>query len=299
MPAHILIVDDEPIVQYIITECLAEEGYSLHTESDGDSAWAYLNSTGKDTDVVILDRIMPGIDGLQLLKRIKATTTFRHVPVIMQTAMNKPEDVREGLEAGAHYYLTKPFDPHALLAIVKAAVEDAASIKAQAATNEDFMRGLSMVSTVEFYFSTIEEARVLATLFSLICPSPPLAAIGFTELLVNAVEHGNLAITYAEKKDLRQNGNWEEEIARRLRCPEFADRRVHFLVQRMPEVLRFTITDQGDGFDWRKYMDFDPERAFDPNGRGIAMARQMSFSRLEYRGVGNILVAEVDLPPAA
>ena len=59
------------------------------------------------------------------------------------------------------------------------------------------------------------------------------------------------------------------------------------------EELRFTIRDEGAGFDWTGYLDFDPERALDPNGRGIAMSRLMSFSALDYRGKGNEVVASV------
>lgn len=53
--------------------------------------------------------------------------------------------------------------------------------------------------------------------------------------------------------------------------------------------------DQGDGFEWQKFLSFDPDRAFDPNGRGIAMAKMMSFSALDYEGRGNIVVARVNL----
>jgi hypothetical protein len=53
------------------------------------------------------------------------------------------------------------------------------------------------------------------------------------------------------------------------------------------------VIDQGAGFDWQRYLDFDPERATDPNGRGIAMARLMSFESLSYSGCGNCVVATV------
>ncbi len=63
----------------------------------------------------------------------------------------------------------------------------------------------------------------------------------------------------------------------------------------MPDTLTFTISDEGEGFDWRCYLEFAPERAFDPNGRGIAMARLASFASLDYRDRGNIVVATVRL----
>ena len=64
---------------------------------------------------------------------------------------------------------------------------------------------------------------------------------------------------------------------------------------RVGESYRFSavMEDCGDGFDWRRYLEFSPERAFDPNGRGIAMARQTSFASLEYLGRGNVAVATI------
>ena len=69
--------------------------------------------------------------------------------------------------------------------------------------------------------------------------------------------------------------------------------------RRMTGSLSFTISDQGAGFDWRRYLDFDPERVFDPNGRGIAMARQATFSSVEYLERGNIVVATIAVPGTA
>lgn len=103
-------------------------------------------------------------------------------------------------------------------------------------------------------------------------------------------------ITYAEKAALKWDGGWENEIRRRLQRPEYRDRRAVITLERYPGHLVFRIVDQGAGFAWANYLDFDPERAFDANGRGIAMARATSFSHLEYAGRGNTVSAWVDLP---
>jgi hypothetical protein len=93
-------------------------------------------------------------------------------------------------------------------------------------------------------------------------------------------------------------GRWQEEVERRLGLPAYRERFVEVLFERIPQAIRFTIRDQGEGFDWRKYLDFDPARIFDPHGRGIAMARMMSFSALEYQGNGNTVLATIDLTAA-
>lgn len=109
------------------------------------------------------------------------------------------------------------------------------------------------------------------------------------------MEHGNLALSYQDKTDLLLEGCWQEEVDRRLDLPEYRERYVEVFFERLPNSIRFTISDQGNGFDWTKYLDFDPERIFDPHGRGIAMARKLSFSTLEFQGNGNSVLATVDL----
>jgi hypothetical protein len=113
--------------------------------------------------------------------------------------------------------------------------------------------------------------------------------------MVNAVEHGNLGISYAEKSHLKRDDAWEAEIARRQALPEYRGKLARVSMQRTATEMVFSIRDEGAGFDWRRYLDFDPERAFDPNGRGIALARMMSFSRVEYGESGSEVVAAVKL----
>jgi anti-sigma regulatory factor (Ser/Thr protein kinase) len=119
-------------------------------------------------------------------------------------------------------------------------------------------------------------------------------AIGLIELFLNAVEHGNLGIGYKEKSVLNLNGTWDVEIERRMALPENASKVVEVEFQRVQKEIRFRIRDQGQGFDWESYLQFSPERAFDSHGRGIALARNLSFSRLEYQGSGNEVIAVCD-----
>jgi len=292
---RILVVDDEPLNLAILTEFLEDENYELVTRGNGESAWTVLNETGQVFDLVILDRMMPQLDGLSLLKRIKGEERFRTMPVIMQTAAAAPEQVREGLQAGAYYYLTKPYEPEALLAIVREALRflrEESSLSELARTHSAAER---LITRAECRFGTLEEASVLALYLSSLCPEPERVNVGMTELLINAVEHGNLGIDYAEKTRLKLEDAWELEVQRRLSVPEYAGRRATVLFERGAEELVFTVSDEGGGFDWRRYLEFEPERAFDPNGRGIAMARNFSFDRLEYRGPGNVVVASVRL----
>ena len=152
-----------------------------------------------------------------------------------------------------------------------------------------------LINSVEYRFVTLEDVSTLVPVLAAMCPVPDVVAPGLSDLMVNAVEHGNLGVTYQEKSLLKWEGDWEAEIACRLALPQFSGRVATVKVERNAGAVVFTIADEGSGFDWQRFLTFDPERAFDPNGRGIAMARMMSFATLEYQGRGNVVVASVNI----
>jgi DNA-binding response OmpR family regulator len=294
---RILAVDDEPLNLAIIEEYLCEEAnYILDTAQDGECAWTALESASPTYDLVILDRMMPVLDGMALLKRMKADPRFADVPVIMQTAAAAPDQVREGLAAGAYYYLTKPYEPETLCAVVRAAIGDRHALRSARSRAESLEKAFQQLSLVEFRFRTLEEASELAQLLAEFCPNPQGVLFGLTELMINAVEHGNLGITYREKTLLLMENDWQAEVGRRLELPQFRDRVARVRLERLADRVRFTIADEGNGFDWQRYLDFDPSRIFDPNGRGIAMAHRSSFCSIDYQGSGSTVVACVTLP---
>jgi hypothetical protein len=145
-------------------------------------------------------------------------------------------------------------------------------------------------------FRTIDEVHALAkSLITAICPDHPHVVAGLVELMINAVEHGNLGITYGEKTELNQAEQWDAEIEKRLNLPENQKKSANIHWERNSEEVVFTICDQGDGFEWHIYMDAEQKRIHDLHGRGITMARAMSFTHLEYQGCGNIVRAVVKL----
>ncbi|MFH1661057.1 MAG: response regulator receiver [Rhodocyclaceae bacterium] len=291
---RVLVVDDEQLNLFIIEEFLEQEDISLEMHSDPLAAWASLIAPESNFSLVILDRMMPELDGMEFLRRMKRESRFADIPVIMQTAASSPDQVREGLAAGAYYYLTKPYEPEALISIVRVAMEDRrarSQLRSRAARLEDAQK---LIRTVEYRFVTMDDIASLVPVLAAMCSVPDVVAPGLSDLMVNAVEHGNLGVSYQEKSLLKWEGDWEAEISRRLALPQFCERFATIRLERTTESVVFTITDQGHGFEWSKFLAFDPDRAFDPNGRGIAMARMMSFSSLEYQGCGNVVVATVN-----
>lgn len=295
----LLLVDDDPINLEILVEVLEEAEYRTITASHGEEAWDILQQGTIAFHAVLLDRMMPGMDGMAVLTKMKTDPFFSRLPVIMQTAAASSEEIREGIEAGAFYYLTKPYTKEVLLAIVRAAVRDFGQHQNLQRALDEQGKIFPFLDSAKFHFQTLDQAQTLALILAKACPDPSRASMGLLELLINAVEHGNLQISYDEKTRLQEAEEWETEVARRLRLPEFAHRHVTVRFFRDHEQLVFTITDEGTGFDWKRYLEMSPDRAFASHGRGIAMARTISFDEIWYRGVGNEVVCTLTLAKEA
>ena len=114
----ILVVDDEEDILELVRYNLARDGYRVVCAASGEQA---LNKAGSEPfDLIVLDLMLPGIDGLEVAKRLKSKPETRHIPIIMLTAKGEEADIVTGLELGADDYVTKPFSPRILVARVKA-----------------------------------------------------------------------------------------------------------------------------------------------------------------------------------
>lgn len=283
----LLVVDDEPLNIEIICEYLDGLSIDIETAADGLAAWSILDAAPGSFDAVLLDRMMPGMSGIEVLERIRADDRTRHLPVILQTAAAGREQVLEGLRSGAYYYLTKPFERDMLLSVVRGALEQSArrqELLVEIVSSRAAMEGLQEAS---FGFRTPAQARAIAALLAKAAPVPEMAVIGLNELMLNAIEHGNLEISYDEKSTLLQAGRWDQEIVVRLADAGRGARTARVRVTRTGGEVVFDIEDEGAGFDWSKYLEVSAERAFDSHGRGISMARSLSFSTIQYLGAGN------------
>lgn len=146
-----------------------------------------------------------------------------------------------------------------------------------------------------FVFRTLSEVQHIANLLASLCPNPTQAEIGICELMLNAVEHGNLGISGDKKSELKQQDCWHEEIERRLDSPAHGEHCARIAFQRQADKLVFKIEDEGTGFDWHDFLDIDPTRCEHLHGRGIALARTISFDTIEYQGCGNRVTATIKL----
>ena len=113
MPFTILVVDDDPVIQKLLSVNFEMEGYRVVTASDGEEALDRVLSEAPA--VVVLDVMMPKVDGIEVLRRIRANPGTGSTPVLLLSAKAQAQDIEDGMAAGADAYLTKPFEPLDLL----------------------------------------------------------------------------------------------------------------------------------------------------------------------------------------
>ncbi len=121
MPHRILVVDDESDVVLIIKTTLQAEGYEVASATNGRDALDEAFETRPD--LIVLDVMMPGMTGFEVLRQLKANENTATVPVLMLTGVSDKKKIQEALESGIDYYLVKPFDFDDLLGKIKQALE--------------------------------------------------------------------------------------------------------------------------------------------------------------------------------
>jgi len=120
MPASAtaLVAEDDEQLAYILRFILEREGFEVHAAPDGRTAQRLI-STLPPPAIVMLDVMLPHVDGYELLAQVRATAGWQAVPVIMLTARSQEQDIVRGLEAGANEYMVKPFKPEELRARIR------------------------------------------------------------------------------------------------------------------------------------------------------------------------------------
>lgn len=121
---HILIVDDEAIILRLLEVNFRLAGFSVETAARGEDALAKI--AVRRPDVIVLDLMLPGLSGLQVLERMRADPEAASVPVVMLSARTQDEDRERSYALGVANYVTKPFEPSDLVEVVRRALENAA-----------------------------------------------------------------------------------------------------------------------------------------------------------------------------
>jgi DNA-binding response OmpR family regulator len=182
---RILVIEDDPTIAAAVADRLGTEGFEVAVAGDGATGLARFEQS--PPDLVILDLMLPGVDGLEICRRIRREG---HVPVLMLTAMDGETDTVVGLAVGADDYVTKPFSQRELVARVKAIMRrfDAAAAAAAGPADEPFTVGTIQIDPARRrVYQRGEEVALTATEFDLLLylADPPGAVRTREQLLVD------------------------------------------------------------------------------------------------------------------
>ncbi len=157
----VLVVDDSPDTLKMVTDAFEDAGMTVLVALEGEQALAMLQKV--TPDVILMDAVMPGIDGFETTRRLKGNNTLAHVPVIFMTGLSETEDVVKGLEAGGVDYVTKPIVPDELLARIRVHLSNARRAHGAHAALDTIGRYLLAANSGgEILWSTPQAARLLS-----------------------------------------------------------------------------------------------------------------------------------------
>jgi DNA-binding response OmpR family regulator len=170
--SNIVIIEDELEIVELISNYLKEFEMNVKSFGDGKSAIEYIQSlNSSETDLFILDRMLPSISGLEILKFIRMYKPTNKTPVLMLTALGTPEQIIEGLDSGADDYMTKPFDLNILNARVRSLLRRREGSNTPAPTNKNLLQLKDIAIDLEQCKTTIKGLEIELTLseYKLLC----------------------------------------------------------------------------------------------------------------------------------
>jgi two-component system phosphate regulon response regulator PhoB len=193
---HILVAEDDETISELIRYNLEKNGFRVSCQASGEKT---LLQAGTDLpELILLDILLPGIDGIQVCRLLRAEEKTRSVPIIMVTAKGEEADIVEGLEAGADDYITKPFSPRVLVARVQAVLRRGRREEADAKSIKPAIRVHRLFIDPQRYQASVGGKRLDLTVteFQILAFLSARAGWVFTrQQIVEAVRGGDYHVT--------------------------------------------------------------------------------------------------------
>ena len=193
---RILIIEDDPEIQEMLKYAFAREGWKLIQVKTGEEGIKSLQSKG--ADCIILDIMLPGMDGLKTLKKIREDKKFQNLPVILCTARGEEADVVAGLELGADDYVVKPYSPRVLAARIRTALRRKETLSQAESSPQNFWRYGKLSLDVEKHTAFMDKTPIdlYATEFAILAQFMSHPDIVFSrQKLINAIRGPDYPVT--------------------------------------------------------------------------------------------------------
>lgn len=255
MKPRILVVDDDPFVSGLLENILLCENYEVLSAASGEEALEIVEK--ERIDLILLDIMMPGINGFAVCQKVKTQRKYNLIPVIMLTALKDDEDRLEGFRTGADHYITKPFDNDELCVIIKNYL-----LETRTLISNGLVERINF--TIESHYLYLKELNefIMRLFIRTALTEEEIGdlKLAFLEMGMNAIEHGN-----------------KSQI----------ERKVYINYSLYKDRLEIRIKDEGEGFEKTTLPDpTEEDSLFSLRGRGIHLVKKL-MDKLEFVGKGN------------
>ncbi len=282
IPGRLLIIDDNKDLLEFLRDFFRKNGFDVLlalTASDGiDKFKSFM------PDVVITDMRLPDKPGNWVVKEVKSVN--KKTPVIIITGYSDHHLIVEAMENGATELLKKPFKQKDLkyllskieILLKRIHVDLSSRFVLWEKRHYRIPNDIHVVpNVVDYLFDRVDY----------LCENDSFLRIGLQEVLINAIEHGNLEISYSDKQKMLDGGDYNQLLAVRATQDRYKEKYVDIKIFSTPQYLKVIVEDMGNGFDLSALPNLgDPENFFKESGKGILMAIN-AFDQVQYNDVGN------------
>lgn len=282
---NILIIDDEDALRKMLRIALTERGYTVFEASNGVEGIEVFRNTSPG--IVLTDVNMPEMNGIEMTRKIKEIN--EDSDIIIMTGFGTEDLVIDAIRAGASNYIKKPLQFTELFSILDSiafkrearkryeVAKDVVEYEEKKIVMDNNMEKIWGVVNQVFYNVSNSEGQV----------SIEGLKLGLYEIIVNAVEHGNLEISYDEKKKALHENSYSDLLAERIKKANRSGKSVTVRSIFDRKKIEISVTDCGKGFDYSNLPDHsDPENILSAHGRGILLAT-VYYDIVEYKHPGN------------
>lgn len=293
---HLLLISPDGAPHGKLEEQLRRLGFQVTVLQEAPEALMVVQAPVLALDAIVLDWRSGGDKDGAFAEALAGAAANAQVPVLTLAADCRADDIRLAAEAGLEQHLCMPCQLSQLKAALMAMIARPPPVAERRSAAINLDDAVSLMETCKFRFRTPEDVEKLVPLLARLFPHPGRAVSGIAELMLNAIEHGNLEIGHERKADWVARGVYQSELANRLAAPPFSERWAEVIINKRDDGVMIVIMDQGCGFCWQNLVRSEPdvaEAAMEPNGHGIAIARDVSFDRLRFNHQGNQVTAFV------
>lgn len=240
--------------------------------------------------VIVLDEKILNSDDFDKFQAYRENSSYNRVPLILQAHSSQSPAIQKGFELGVFFYLIPPYQASLFRSVILAATDNEEKHSEISQRIKNFNTAYPLLQKATFQLKTIQEAQALSSVLAYMTNDQKRIGVGLFELMLNAIEHGNLGIGYELKTQLINESTLQKEIQFRQALPENQHKKVTISVRRTKDFFEVIISDEGNGFNYENYLDYSENRATHSHGRGIMIANRLSFDSLEYRDSGSTVV---------